>query len=62
VPKHCSGVDEKILMPVNTWSDKAAYNAQAKKLAGQFVENFKKYMDGTPKEVVEKGGPNPSSF
>jgi phosphoenolpyruvate carboxykinase (ATP) len=57
VPKTCPGVDSKILMPVNTWSDKAQYNDQAKKLAHQFTKNFEKYLSGTPKEVVEKGGP-----
>jgi ATP-dependent phosphoenolpyruvate carboxykinase len=44
-------------MPINAWSDKNAYNDQAKKLAAQFIKNFEKYMDGTPKEVKEKGGP-----
>jgi phosphoenolpyruvate carboxykinase (ATP) len=52
VPKSCEGVDSSILMPVNTWKDKNAYNEQAKKLATQFIKNFEKYMDGTPKEVV----------
>ena len=45
-------------MPINTWSDKASYNELAKKLAGQFVKNFEKYADGTPKEVIQKGGPS----
>jgi len=26
VPKSCAGVDPNILMPVNTWKDKAAFN------------------------------------
>jgi phosphoenolpyruvate carboxykinase (ATP) len=33
VPKHVEGIDDQILMPVNTWKDKAAYHDQAKKLA-----------------------------
>ena len=48
VPKAVKGLDSSILMPVNTWKDKALYNQQAKKLASQFVKNFQKYTDGTP--------------
>jgi len=33
VPKKIDGVDDQILMPINSWKDKAAYNDQAKKLA-----------------------------
>lgn len=58
VPKSCPNIDTSILMPINTWSDKASYNELAKKLAGQFVKNFEKYADGTPKEVIQKGGPS----
>jgi len=57
VPKSVEGIDSKILMPVNAWQDKTAYKEQLKKLAGQFVKNFEKYHDGTPKEVIDKGGP-----
>lgn len=58
VPKNIEGIDSSILLPVNTWKDKAQYNEQAKKLAQQFIKNMEKYHDGTPKEVIERGGPN----
>jgi phosphoenolpyruvate carboxykinase (ATP) len=58
VPKSVPGADSKVLLPINAWSDKDAYKKQATKLAEQFVKNFKKYEDGTPKEVVAKGGPS----
>ena len=45
-------------MPINTWADKNAYKDEAKKLATKFIKNFEKYHDGTPKEVIEKGGPS----
>lgn len=57
VPKSVSGIDSNILMPVNTWTDKAAYNEELKKLSTKFIKNFEKYQSGTPKEVVEHGGP-----
>jgi phosphoenolpyruvate carboxykinase (ATP) len=57
VPKTVTGVDSNILMPVNTWEDKAAYKEQTKRLAGQFQNNFRKYTEGTPVEVLKLGGP-----
>mmetsp|Transcript_59708 Transcript_59708/g.146424 ORF Transcript_59708/g.146424 Transcript_59708/m.146424 type:complete len:624 (+) Transcript_59708:483-2354(+) len=47
VPVHLDGVDPSVLDIRSTWSDPAAYDAQAEKLANMFVENFKKYETGT---------------
>ena len=58
VPKTAAGIDSSILMPENTWKDKNAYKQQAKKLADQFIKNMEKYTDGTPKEVIQNGGPS----
>ena len=58
VPKAVSGIDSNILLPINTWADKEAYKAQAKKLAEQFINNMDKYKEGIPREVIERGGPN----
>lgn len=46
VPTSLPGVDPKILDPRSTWSDGDAYDAQANKLAGMFIENYKQYIDG----------------
>jgi len=62
IPLSCKGVDSKILNPINTWSDKADFNACAKKLAGSFAKNFEKYADGTPDHVIKNGGPNMAAF
>jgi phosphoenolpyruvate carboxykinase (ATP) len=40
MPTACQGVDAKVLNPRNTWTDKAAYDAQAAKLRDMFRKNF----------------------
>ncbi|MBD4339215.1 phosphoenolpyruvate carboxykinase (ATP), partial [Xanthomonas citri pv. citri] len=48
------GVPSELLIPENTWEDKAAYQVSCKKLAASFVENFKKYTHMSD-EVVAAG-------
>jgi phosphoenolpyruvate carboxykinase (ATP) len=47
----CPGVPPEILWPRDTWSDKVAYDAAAKKLARLFLDNFKQYESGAGAEV-----------
>lgn len=56
VPLSCPGVSDRLLSPRSTWADPAAYDAQAKKLAAMFVENFKQFADAVDPDVT-KGSP-----
>jgi phosphoenolpyruvate carboxykinase (ATP) len=57
VPLSCPDVPAGVLQPRATWSDAAAYDAQAAKLARMFVENFKTFEQGVTAEVLA-AGPN----
>ena len=58
IPRSCPDVPSEILNPVDTWSDKAAYEAQARKLAGMFVENFRKKYPDMPENIKNAGPKN----
>jgi phosphoenolpyruvate carboxykinase (ATP) len=51
----CPNVPDEILIPRNTWKDPDAFDQAARRLAGLFVENFKKYADGVSDEVRAAG-------
>jgi len=56
IPESCPGVPDKVLRPNLTWSDQAAYEAQARKLAQLFRDNFKGFEAGCSEEI-RKAGP-----
>ena len=55
MPTACPGVPNEVLDPRSTWDDKAAYDAQGKKLATMFVKNFKTFEADVDRSVVEAG-------
>jgi len=55
VPTTCDGVPANVLDPSGSWPSKEQYTQKYKQLASRFVENFKKFEDGCPKEVIDAG-------
>jgi phosphoenolpyruvate carboxykinase (ATP) len=55
VPAAIEGVPTEILTPRNTWEDPDAFDAQARKLAAMFRDNFSKYADNMDPAVGESG-------
>jgi phosphoenolpyruvate carboxykinase (ATP) len=55
IPTDVPGVPNEVLNPRRTWPDPAAYDAQAKKLAGMFRKNFEKF--GNVDAAIVKAGP-----
>jgi phosphoenolpyruvate carboxykinase (ATP) len=52
MPSSCPNVPAELLNPRNTWNDKAAYDAQANKLANMFVANFEQFAAGVDAEIL----------
>jgi phosphoenolpyruvate carboxykinase (ATP) len=52
MPKRCPNVPVNLLHPKYTWADRAAYDAAAKNLALQFINNFEKYKVGVTQEIL----------
>lgn len=55
VPDHCPDVPERILYPRATWEDKAAYDTQARELAGLFRLHFRQFAEMVEQEVCSAG-------
>lgn len=54
-PTSCPGVPAEKLDARGMWEDKAAYDEQAKKLAGMFQANFAKKYPNMPQNIVDAG-------
>jgi phosphoenolpyruvate carboxykinase (ATP) len=61
IPVSCPGIPEGILNPIDSWTDKDAYQQNIQSLVKRFNENIKRYQDSTPEEVL-KAGPSLSDI
>jgi phosphoenolpyruvate carboxykinase (ATP) len=55
VPAAVADVPTEVLTPRGTWADAAGYDAQARKLATMFRENFEQYRTQVPETVAAAG-------
>jgi phosphoenolpyruvate carboxykinase (ATP) len=55
VPTPVPGVPAEVMKPRDTWSDGAAYDAQAKKLAAMFRKNFEKFGSNIAPAIADAG-------
>jgi len=57
VPTSLENVDSKILDPRDTYANVSEWDTKAKKLAGMFVKNFKKFTDNEAGKALVSAGP-----
>ncbi|MGK2943552.1 MAG: phosphoenolpyruvate carboxykinase (ATP), partial [Desulfuromonadales bacterium] len=57
IPRSLPGVDAQLLNPRNVWADKEKFDNTANKLAGMFIQNFKKYLTDNDDFDYTQAGP-----
>ena len=55
IPIECPGIPADVLDPGSSWPNKNDYKQKYFQLARMFMENFKKFMDECPEEVLDAG-------
>ncbi len=55
VPTQCPDVPDDVLDPSSAWPDKRDYERRYRQLAARFVENFRRFEDQVPRQVLEAG-------
>ena len=55
VPKHCPGIPDDVLYPSTAWSSEDAYMKRYRSLAARFIDNFQKFADSCPPELINSG-------
>ena len=57
IPKHVTDVDDNILNPENSWTDKEAFKKNANELAAAFIKNFANFSDTEEGKALIPFGP-----
>lgn len=57
VPQSVPGVEDSILNPQDTYTDKAEWEEKAKNLAGLFIDNFERFTDTDSGKALIAAGP-----
>jgi phosphoenolpyruvate carboxykinase (ATP) len=55
VPMSCPDVPVEVLSPSSSWGDKKEYDRRYKDLAMRFKENFAKFANNAPQEIIDAG-------
>lgn len=55
VPRSCPDVPDHVLNPASSWGSQEAYMQRYRSLASRFIDNFKKFEEGTPAEIIAVG-------
>ncbi len=55
VPKTCNGVPSNVLNPAEAWPNRDLYMEKYRQLAARFIDNFKRFEERCPPEVLAAG-------
>jgi phosphoenolpyruvate carboxykinase (ATP) len=55
VPQSCDGVPAEVLNPASSWPSREEYDQKYHQLAARFIDNFKKFSQNSPADVIEAG-------
>jgi phosphoenolpyruvate carboxykinase (ATP) len=55
VPKQCPGIPDNVLYPSTAWPSEDVYMKKYQSLAARFIDNFRKFSEDCPPEVINSG-------
>ncbi len=55
VPKTCRGIPESVMNPAASWSSREAYIKRYRSLASRFTDNFRKFEENCPLDIIAAG-------